>query len=90
MGANSWSIGQYFLFTDLTIQTSISSFLLALPPFFALFFASAVLIPAPLLFPRGLKGLELASLGIPSDSELMGEYARIAGLSGHLLLLNPS
>jgi hypothetical protein len=33
-------------------------------------------------FFRGLHGLDLEELGIPSDTALMAEYAKLTGLSG--------
>jgi hypothetical protein len=33
-------------------------------------------------FFRGLHGLDLEELGIPADSALMAEYAKLTGLSG--------
>jgi hypothetical protein len=33
-------------------------------------------------FFRGLHGLDLKELGIPADTALMAEYAKLTGLSG--------
>jgi hypothetical protein len=45
------------------------------------FFARGKSHETPAFF-RGLHGLDLEELGIPADTALMAEYAKLTGLSG--------